>query len=361
MLQAADILSRLEVLVGCDTRNPPRDISADDKVFEFIRSQLQGFAITLSDYGNGHLGLLAVRGAPVTVFNFHLDTVPVTEGWTQDPFLLTVSEDRVTGLGACDTKGALACMLAVAAASEGDLAILVTTDEEAGIGRAVREFLATGHGFRRAIVAEPTRCAAVAAHRGIVTARVAFKGVAGHASAARAIHDNAVHRAMRWGNRCLELAERWSDEEVLGMRGIPVNIGRIEGGIKPNMIAEHCELRLGLRTLPGQDGRALMARLRQLAAPAELSRFEIVFDAPSLPAHGGRSAAATGMIRDLGLAPGEPVDFWSEAALFSAAGVSAIVLGSGDIAQAHTADEWLALSQLTALAEIYEGILTRGH
>lgn len=359
-MSAADILSRLEVLVGCDTRNPPRAISADDEVFRFLRSELEGFRVSLTDYGSGHLALLAVRGKPATVFNFHIDTVPVNEGWTRDPFALKVADEKAVGLGACDIKGALACMLAAAARTDGDLAILVTTDEEAGVGRAVREFLATDHAFENAIVAEPTRCAAVTAHRGIITAQAVFKGVAGHASSARVLADSAVHRAMRWGAACLALAERWSAEEALGMRGVPLNMGRIEGGIKPNMIAGRCEVQLGLRTLPGQDGRALMGALEALAPATELEHFEIKFDAPSLPAHGTR--APTGTLTGVpGLEAGGPVDFWSEAALFSAAGLHAIVLGSGDIAQAHTADEWVAISELTRLASIYEGMLNSGN
>lgn len=359
-VQIADVLWRLEVLVRCDTRNPPRKIAAGDAVFEFLRSQLEGFRIELEDYGSGHLALLAVRGKPDTVFNFHLDTVPDADGWTGDPFTLQVLEDKAVGLGACDIKGALACMLAAADCTRGDLAVLVTTDEEAGVGRAVREFLASDHGFRNAVVAEPTRGAAVTAHRGIVTALVSFKGIAGHASAARASSDSAVHRALRWGARCLDVAESWRDLEALGLRGVPLNIGRIEGGIKPNMIAEHCALRLGLRTLPGQDGKAMMNTLVELAAPGELADFDITFHAPSLPARGEQESAAA-LAQALGVETGAAVDFWSEAALFSHAGMTAVVLGSGDIAQAHTANEWVALSELSHLATLYEEMLTRGH
>ncbi len=119
--------------------------------------------------------------------------------------------------------------------------------------------------------------------------------------AARALGDSAVHRAMRWGAACLDaggalalLRKRWA------LRGVPLNIGRIEGGIKPNMIAERCEVRFGLRTLPGQDGRALMEALEALAPAEELESFRITFDAPSLPAPESQATRPVRWPRELG-------------------------------------------------------------
>lgn len=358
MSEIDGILSKLEVLIGSDTRNPPRAIAADDPVFAFIGAQLPGFSIQVTDLDDGCIALLAVRGEPRILFNFHLDTVPDTDGWSRDPFALTIIEDRAVGLGACDIKGALACMLDAAGRTDGDLAILVTTDEEAGVGRAVKAFLASDHGFSAAIVAEPTRCRAVAAHRGIVTARVVFSGEPGHASEQRVLVDSANHRAVKWIARCLQVADNWSGLERDGLRGVPLNFGRVEGGIKPNMIAERCEIRLGLRTLPGQSGEDLLETLRAEAPPAQLLEWETTFSAPSLPANPG--LAGSDLVVELGLEPGEAVGFWSEAALFSEAGLPAIVLGSGDIAQAHTADEWVALEQLQQLRACYERLISNG-
>lgn len=361
MIDLADILERLEVLVASDTRNPPRAIAVSDKVFDFLLAELQGCKVSVTDHGDGSIGLLAVRGNPRTLFNFHLDTVPDTDGWMRDPFSLLVKDGRVTGLGACDIKGALACMLAVANSVTGDLAILVTTDEEAGAGVAVKAFLDSDHGFRQVLVAEPTRCQAVTAHRGIITARAVFGGVAGHASSARVLDDSANHRAVRWAGRCLAKAGSWAQLEQSGLQGIPLNIGRIEGGIKPNMIADRCEVRLGLRTLPGQNGEPLMEELRGEAVQEEILDWQITFSAPSLPAAAGKSAdKSSGLPQRLGLAPGPAVGFWSEAALFSAAGLDAAVLGSGDIAQAHTSDEWVAVAQLQELAGIYSRLVVNG-
>lgn len=363
-LAAADVRARtltiLEKLVAFDTRNPPRDLHPDDPVFAYLRSELAGFNVEITDHGDGSIQLLAVRGSPSAVFNYHLDTVPVAEGWSRDPFALHVNDERATALGACDIKGALAVMLATCAVTDGDVAILVTTDEEAGKAVCVSKFTEQAHGFDRAIIAEPTMCKAVTSHRGIVSGRIGFCGVAGHASEARALDDSANHRLMNWGT-ALQHAVRHATSDV--MSDLRLNIGRMEGGVKPNMIAATATAAFNVRTPPGSDAGAVADAVRAVADPDHVDSFEVTFLAPSLPA-GKRSAQAEQHLADwlqrLDVAASAPVNFWTEAALFNAAGVPAIVLGSGDIAQAHTADEWVALDQLDRLHSIYSRWINDG-
>ena len=133
-------LDHLRALVAFDTRNPPRAIDTGG-IFEYLRAQLPGFEVTVTDFGAGAVALHAVRGEPKYLFNVHLDTVPESPAWTADPHVLRVTADRAIGLGACDIKGAAAALLAVAHASSGPLALLFTTDEEANDARCVAGFL----------------------------------------------------------------------------------------------------------------------------------------------------------------------------------------------------------------------------
>lgn len=356
-------LRHLERLVACDSRNPPRALRADGDLFGYLRAQLAGFDISVRDHGDGCISMLALRGRPSTLFNFHLDTVPANEQWSFDPLSLQLREGRAWGLGACDIKGAAAAMLSAAAASDGPLALLFSSDEEAGSSTCIRQFLAEQHGFSRAVIAEPTGARAVCAHRGIATARLVFRGVPGHASAERALADSAVHRAVQWGNAALEAVRRRQQERFENLAGLRFNIGRIEGGIKPNMIAGSAELLVGMRTLPGQDGQALMAQLAGMAPAGHLQDWELRFLAPALPdaarAHQGL-ADSQRLAASLGLPPGPAVDYWTEAALFAEAGLDAIVYGSGDIDQAHTADEWVSLEQLDTVANTYKRLIDNG-
>lgn len=356
-----NVLRHLEALVSFDTRNPPRLIGTGG-IFDYLRAQLPGFRIDVVDHGAGAVSLLAVRGTPHRVFNVHLDTVPASDGWSADPLRLRVSGERAIGLGACDIKGAAAGLLHAVAASSGDAALLFTSDEEANDPRCIAGFLGTKHGFDQAIVAEPTRCEAVLAHRGISSVLLRFQGEAGHASGANALAANALHQAMRWGANALALVEGEASARFGGMTGLRFNIGKVEGGIKANVIAPSAEVRFGFRPLPSHDVDVLHARLGACASAGALERYEETFRGPPLPAGDiaaaeERRLAARDLADELGLAIGSAVDFWTEASLFSQAGLTAFVYGPGDIAQAHTADEWVALDQLHRYTESVTRIL----
>jgi len=352
-------LAHLRALVAFDTRNPPRAIGTGG-IFDYLRSQLQNFDVRVTDHGAGAVSLLAVRGEPKLLFNVHLDTVPDSPTWSASPFELRVRGDRAIGLGACDIKGAAAALLAAAKLSGGDMALLFTTDEEGADPRCIRALLdKSGSAFANVIVAEPTRCKAVLAHRGIQSVRARFEGRVGHASSEQKPSDSALHQAVRWSAAALDFAEARSKETFGSLRGLRLNIGRIEGGIKANMIAPEAELRLGMRPLPSVDMDGLLEGLRTLVEQAPWE-FEETFRGPPLPANAAdaesRLRDARTLVGELGIPVGEAVDFWTEAALFSGAGCTTFVYGPGDIAQAHSADEWVALDELEAAARTYLGI-----
>ena len=352
-----EVLQHLQALVGFDTRNPPRAISTGG-IFDYLQQHLQGFEFDLVDHGAGAVSLLAVRGTPTVVFNVHLDTVPSSDQWSADPLVMRDGDDRVIGLGVCDIKGAAAAMLACAARTQGDVALLFSTDEEANDARCIAGFLARhGQRFSAAIIAEPTNCEAVLAHRGIASVRVAFRGEAGHGSSATAVSASALHQALRWGNSALDEFAALQGERFGGLTGLRYNIGRIEGGIKANVIAPSTEVRLNFRPLPSTDLDQVHAQLRDAAAAMDIvpAEYEITFRGPTLPAGDiagaeDRRLRARDLAEELDLPIGNAVDFWTEASLFSEAGLTAFVFGPGDIAQAHTADEWVLKSQLTAYA-----------
>ncbi|MEO6138169.1 MAG: acetylornithine deacetylase [Luteimonas sp.] len=357
----ADVLRHLETLVSFDTRNPPRLIGSGG-IFDYIRTQLPEFHVEVIDHSAGAVSLLALRGQPARVFNVHLDTVPASPAWTADPLKLRVTDDRAIGLGACDIKGAAAGLLTAAARTKGDAAFLFSSDEEANDARCIEAFLAANHGFTEAIVAEPTNCEAVLAHRGISSVQLRFQGVAGHASGATALNASALHQAMRWGTRALDFVECESHRRFGGLTGLRFNIGRVEGGIKANMIAPSADVRFGFRPLPSQDIDEMHARFRGFAAHDDIESYAETFRGPPLPA-GDVAAAeerrlvARDLADELGLPVGNAVDFWTEASLFSRAGMTALVFGPGDIAQAHAADEWIALDQLATAAAHYQRLL----
>ncbi|WP_369939112.1 acetylornithine deacetylase [Xanthomonas medicagonis] len=358
-------LDHLQALVSFDTRNPPRAIGTDG-IFDYLRAQLPGFAVEVIDHGAGAVSLYAVRGTPKYLFNVHLDTVPDSPHWSADPHVMRRLDDRVVGLGVCDIKGAAAALVAAANAGDGDAAFLFSSDEEANDPRCIAAFLARGIAYEAVLVAEPTMSEAVLAHRGISSVLMRFAGRAGHASGKQDAAASALHQAMRWGGRALDHVESLAHARFGGLTGLRFNIGRVEGGIKANMIAPAAELRFGFRPLPSMDVDALLATFAGFAEPAA-AHFEETFRGPSLPSgaasdwNGARAEdkrlAARDVADALELPIGNAVDFWTEASLFSAGGYTALVYGPGDIAQAHTADEFVTLEQLQRYADAVHRII----
>jgi acetylornithine deacetylase len=199
----------------------------------------------------------------------------------------------------------------------------------------------------------------VLAHRGIGTASGRFSGRAGHASSAAALAESATHEAVRWAHAALDFASASEATTSNGLSGLRFNLGRIAGGQKPNVVAAEASVRFGVRPPPGIDPRAIVEALQGLAPSSERVRWEPGFFGPAFPTDpdGTRGSRALSLAERLGVRVAAPVDFWTEAALFSRAGYPAIVLGPGSISQAHSANEWVPLGQLTHVAAAYGRVL----
>ncbi|WP_251359667.1 acetylornithine deacetylase [Kangiella sp. TOML190] len=352
-------LNHLQQLVAFDTCNPPKAYSASG-IIDYLLQQfdLPEVEIKVSDHGNDSINILVTKGDPKLLFNFHMDTVPVSDGWQSDPFQLTVKEDKAYALGACDIKGAAAAMLAVIERyhhSISDFALLFSSDEEHGNSSCIKNFLSEHHPYQGVIVAEPTQAKAVTAHRGIHTFKLSIAGKSGHSSEQRALTENCIHQFSHWSQKAIKLAESYLTQSYKGLSGICFNIGLIQGGIKPNIIADEVTANFGVRPLPGQDLNKLKQELSQLLT--DKMSLSDGFSAPALPS---KQTAADNekLAEQLQLPHSEPVNFWTEASLFHQAGYPSIVYGPGNIEQAHAPNEYVKLQQLHSVIENYHRILS---
>ncbi len=375
------VLEHLAWLVGFDTSDPASTVTGAHPIIVRCARELEaaGCEVLVEDLGGGSVNVLAVRGEPRVLFNCHLDTVRADGGWMRDPFSLAVKGERnggwnppplsvvdggwnppplpvvegerVFGLGACDIKGAAACLLVAAKETDGPLAVLLTTDEEGGKGRCIGHFLKTRE-FEPdvVVVCEPTGCEAVAGHRGFASFEVSFRGGAGHTSLADATVSSAVHHAVRWANEALSIAETELGDGRF-------NIGIIEGGTASNVVASSARVRFGYRPLPGAEaaarGTRALQRMEELLPSSSAAAWTERFVGPALEA----SAAVIEAIGQWGVSCGPDVDFWTEAGLFAADGLPAVVIGPGDIAQAHAADEFVEVEQLARCAVVFCDII----
>lgn len=356
--QLENILDRTEQLVAIDTRNPPRAMDGAHPIVGALAAGFDDSALSVTDLGEGCVQILLQRGSPSTLINVHVDTVPCADGWARSPFELHRADDRAYGLGACDIKGAAACAIIAAQAQDRDFALLFTTDEENGKGKCVENFAASDHGFSQVIVCEPTGAKAIFAHRGLGAYQLEFAGKSMHSSQWDALEASAIHRAAKWVSSACEYAQT---KRQLGgeLPGICFNSGHITGGIKPNICAPSCQMNFGIRPGPGFFVEAIAAELQALAPAEHFIRFEKSYSSPALDLRGQQMVAAKDLAKKLDIETGDPVNFWTEAALFADVGLPAFVFGPGNIAQAHAVDEWVSYSQLLQVYEAFTKVFER--
>jgi acetylornithine deacetylase/succinyl-diaminopimelate desuccinylase-like protein len=297
----------------------------------------------------------------------HLDTV----GADDSQFVPHRKNGRLYGRGACDTKGSVAAMLtalcelanAKSRPSETEIVFAGLVDEEnaqagsrALVGQASRLSLTFGeNGDRRdacptalAIVGEPTRLQIVTAHKGSIWLELETRGKAAHGATPQ-LGQNAVHEMARIVDTLeTDYAARLRRRRhsLLGMA--TVNVGMISGGAQPNIVPDRCVITIDRRTLPGETEagvrREIAALLRAKRLSAKISSTKL---APCLPLETSpKLPLVRQFLRTVGQARPASVDFFCDAAVLSRGGIPSVVFGPGDIAQAHTADEWISLDSL---------------
>lgn len=303
--------------------------------------------------------VLALYGTPRTVINVHLDTVPVNTGWTRDPFRAEVSGGRLYGLGSSDTKGAMAATLvALEAVRPHDVGILFSGDEENGslVMRSFLEQEPLARSIERALVCEPTARRAGVRHRGVRGYRARVRGQGGHSSKADVMPKPMVIMA-RLAVALDDLGRRYLEQGPPDMRGLCMNVASIDGGVAFNVIPDSAELTFSVRPPPGFDAAAFERELAAcVAAAGQGIELERDLDAAPFACRDQRlfETMLAGRPADYG-----PLDFWTEAALWSAAGVDAVVIGPGDIAQAHAPNEFVPLDDLDWAIDLFTHVLGR--
>ena len=210
------------------------------------RLEALGFDVEKQEVAPGRFNLLARAGLPEVVFCTHLDTVPPWFGASQD-------SEFVRGRGSCDAKGPALAMMAAASAllheKTDRIGFLLTVGEEIdSIGAQLANAkLAEPWKPRFTIVGEPTGNRFVRAHKGAFKGVLKATGVAGHSS--QKVGPSAVHELVGCVHRLL--GQSWGDHPVLGPGTL--NIGQIEGGVAPNVVADRAEASVLLRAVEPPD------------------------------------------------------------------------------------------------------------
>jgi acetylornithine deacetylase len=363
---ATELLARL---VSFDTTSHKSNL----QLIRFVEDYLlqHGVVSQIVPTADGEKASLYATVGPASVpgiaLSGHTDVVPVDgQRWTSDPFIVAERDGKLYGRGTADMKGFLACVLAaVPAYRKRQLAVPIhlafSYDEEIGclgVRPMIAEFGRRLVKPRMVLVGEPTSMSVVDSHKGPVRWHVEIKGRAAHSSMAQ-LGVNAIAVA---GKLLRELSEI---EHELKLRPqdarfdppyATLQVTRIDGGTATNIVPASCRMDFDVRAIPGVDVAAIDRRIHAFAANVCLpemrkvapeSAIDIAIANQVPPFSAGASSEVVALALSLaGQNETHAVSYATEAGLFQVAGSPAVVIGPGDIAQAHTADEWIAKDQI---------------
>ena len=311
------------------------------------------------------------------ILSGHTDVVPISKGWSSDPFTATIREDKLYGRGSCDMKGFIACALAYApiyskSNLDRDIHFSFTFDEETaciGAPILIEELKRRNIKDGICIVGEPTNMKIIDAHKGCYEYTTYFKGLAGHSSAPHK-GVSAVEYASRYVGKLIELREKLREREPKDSIFDPpystLSIGGVFGGIAHNVIADKCHINWETRPVIKEDGIFLNQEIDKFANEVLLPDMKKVFADASIEKkiigeivgfdREDKSDACEFISSLTGDNSREVVSFGTEAGLYQEIGISTVVCGPGSIEQAHKIDEFIVLDELKKCIHLLDGI-----
>ena len=371
----------IKTLIGFDTTSAKSNLSLISFIAEYLESL--GATIRLTKNADSTksniFATLGPKDIPGSVLSGHTDVVPASPtDWTTDPFAADVRDDKIYGRGTADMKSFIAVALSLApqfakANLHQPIHFAFSYDEEVGC-LGVRSLIADLATLpvkpALCIVGEPTEMSVIVGHKGKKSVTCTVHGKEGH-SALNHKGVNAVEIAADMVSKIRSIQKRIRSEGPFEDGYDPpystLHTGTIHGGTALNIIPRECQFEFEIRNLPSHDPNSIMAELRghaQDLVPEMLAvdiSTGIMFDERNTTV--GLSVSEDSEPAKLacqltGHNHTSKVAFTTEAGLFAAAGIPAVVCGPGSITQAHKPDEFISLDQV-AKCEAFLGDLLR--
>jgi acetylornithine deacetylase len=368
--------SRLIATPSVSSIDPLLDLG-NREIIDLLADWLEnmGFRIelmTIPEYPK-KMNLIAHMGSGEggLVLSGHTDTVPFDEGkWLQDPFVLTERDNRLYGLGSSDMKCFFPVIIDVVRSMDlkklcQPLYILATADEESTMSGA-QALAKSGRKLgRHALIGEPTGLMPVHMHKGILIEAIKLTGRSGHSSNP-ALGNSALEGMYAVISALMEWRKELQQQYINDQFAVPVptlNFGSIHGGDNPNRICAECTLTVDVRLMPDMMLETVRADMRDVISRS-VTGSGLVVDvhsifngAPSM--HTDPASEIVKVAEQLSGHPSGSVAFGTEAPFLNSMGMQTVVLGPGDIDQAHQANEYVALDRIQPMQEILQKMI--GH
>ncbi|WP_333671190.1 acetylornithine deacetylase [Elioraea tepidiphila] len=369
-----DTVALLDRLVSFDTTSRNSNLACIGFIKDYLARHGVESRLTHDPTGTkaNLYATIGPQGVPGVALSGHVDVVPVDgQDWSSDPFRLRRAHGRLYGRGTSDMKGFVAACLAMVPAFQArglrrPIHLCFTYDEEVGChGARVLAADLAGLPVRpeMVIVGEPSSMKPILGHKGKVSATCRVIGLAGHSSrpdrAVNALHVGAEIVSFLNRQQARIIAEGPHDARF-DPPWTSCHAGVFRSGSALNIVPHEAEIVFEYRHIPAHDARMLLDELRAHAETVLLPPMRAVHPGAAItfderPRLAGMDLAEDHPLADLvrsltGANEAGRVAYGTEGGIFQEAGMAAIVCGPGDIAQAHTPDEWIAESELAACA-----------
>tara|TARA_S200000501_G_scaffold315587_1_gene307973 strand:+ start:43 stop:1227 length:1185 start_codon:yes stop_codon:yes gene_type:complete len=338
------------------------------KVFDEDKKRINLFATLKAKKSNGI--------EPI-ILSGHTDVVPVSKGWSTDPFKAEIKGNKLFGRGSCDMKGFLACSLAFAEVFSKsnltrDIHFSLTFDEETaciGAPLLIKELKKRNITNGICIVGEPTKMKIIDSHKGCYEYTTYFEGLAGHSSKPDE-GVNAAEFATKYVNKLMllrkNLESRQPENSIFDPPYSTLSIGGIFGGIAHNVIADKCQVNWETRPVNKEDGLFLNKEIDDYASNHLLPEMKKIYPHALIKKKIIGEIIGFNRVNDskacefvssiTGDNSREVVSFGTEAGLFQELGISTVVCGPGSIEQAHKTNEFIELSEIKKCLSFLNGV-----
>jgi acetylornithine deacetylase/succinyl-diaminopimelate desuccinylase family protein len=379
-LNKKDLIELARRLIQIPTENPPGN---EKKAALFLRSLLSTmeFRVKVHLSPKGRYNIIAQKRwgkkGRALIFNGHLDVVPAGDPskWNSPPFEGKISKGRIYGRGASDMKGGIASFIHAISMldrsnislTRGSLILHLVSDEESH-GHQGMKFLAQRGMIQAdaAIVGEPTNLDLVVAQKGAFWFRVSTFGKSAHGSRpGQGV--NAIEKMMALINR-LNSIPLLKEHPLLGRPTI--NIGKIQGGTKINMVPDRCEIEVDRRLLPDEKKEEILREIREAIGPVQAQDSLFKFEIEEIDYAEPSEICPDKEIVRIGLEAGREVmgenprvrgfsGFTDGRFYVNQFNIPTLIFGPGETDQSHTTDESVEVDRLIQAARIYAEIIVR--
>jgi succinyl-diaminopimelate desuccinylase len=372
----------LKKLIGAETTAEKGELAAAEIISDELALNRSGSGrgrsgidCRIESWGRNRANLIAqIKSAgrrKGLLFACHLDVVaPGGADWKYPPFSGVESGGRIYGRGSADMKGGIAAVVtAIRQLSdsdvklEGDIVLLAAAGEETdscGAKRFVRDRRAMPE-LAGVVIPEPTDFEVVTAHRGMLWLKVETSGKAAHGSTPE-LGVNAIASMKTLLNELDNYKIRFEPHKLLGECSMSVNT--ISGGKEINVVPDKCEIRIDIRTLPGQncqdiisDFEKIFAKLKQ-KNPQFNAEVSIVREVGAL-----ETDSNCGFVKDFCSAVGrtetKAVGFTTDGPHFAALDVPVVIFGPGKSEVCHKPDEYIDIADVGKAVEYYKNIILK--